>query len=169
MRLCLLAALMLPFSASAIELQNFKAGLACTDARTFGWICHETYEVLVTGQGRCNFDGKSKPCTWFGFEFDYTSLGEDETVECSANNSFAVRFGNPKQADENRQKNKRFKLPLKPGSGHFFNPQYVLLTAPEEPPYTLQQQISCSVSDKELFKFDMFITYPKMPDSKQQL
>jgi hypothetical protein len=65
MRFCLLVLAILASSSSrAVEITNFKSGLACTHTRMtkdqVAWICQPTIDVLLTDQGICVFNGGRK-------------------------------------------------------------------------------------------------------------
>lgn len=152
--------LFLVLNAYAVELSNFKSGLACTDAKTFGWICHETEKIYVTGQGACEFDGQNKPCTWHGFQFDYTGLSDEEKIECKFESTAIVTLGNPSEVTESDINSGTYTLPIKPGEGHFFNPQYVVLTFKSSPN---KESTKCYVGEKLLFEYKNEFIYPKQP------
>src|SRR5687768_5008900 len=126
----LLAPILLGISlpCAAIEVANVRSGLVCNDASRStaggGWVCHETQDILVTDQGRCTYDGKQRPCTWIGFEFDYAHAGEGTKLQCVSESSAPTRTGNPQAELAVEVTSQPFELELAGASGHFFNPMY---------------------------------------------
>lgn len=96
MRLFVSAILLIGTSApaAALEISDFRAGLACTNTSvrddTSGWICHVTEDIFVTDQGRCRYNGKDELCTWVGFEFDYRGAKPWDQLECTLEHSQPV-------------------------------------------------------------------------------
>jgi len=101
------------------RIENFRAGLNCSDHVRIGWICFETEEILVTGQDRCTYDKEEVMCTWYGFEFDYFGAGESTTIECVARSSVPVNIGNPSEVLNESVTESRYSFALEPGDGHF--------------------------------------------------
>jgi hypothetical protein len=149
--------------AGAIEIVNFKSGLACTDGETFGWVCHETDKVYVTGQGKCTYNGEARACTWHGYEFDYKGITDETVIECKLTASYPFNFGNPNEETDINTTSTTYVLPVPVGDGHFFNPQYVALVAPEKPPYVRDETTECYAGETKLFEFNKQYVYPKNP------
>ncbi|MCW8856535.1 MAG: hypothetical protein OQJ95_04175 [Kangiella sp.] len=149
-------------SVESVEITNFKAGLACTDGETFGWICHETNDIYITGQGKCVYNKQEKPCTWHGFSFDYTGVTEDTEISCNIETSVPSNLGNPKEEISKNQINSEFILEVPIGDGHFFNPQYSVLSFNDHSPIVVKRT-SCFVADKLLFEINKRHIYPSNP------
>ena len=150
-------------TASAVEIENFKSGLACTDGETFGWICHEVEKIYVTGQGKCTYNGEVKPCTWHGYEFDYKGITDDTAIECKVSSSYPINLGNPNEVTDNDIQEASYVLPVPVGDGHFFNPQYAVLAVPDGPPYVRAEKTECYSGDRKLFEYSKQYIYPKNP------
>ncbi|WP_417446796.1 hypothetical protein [Kangiella sp.] len=160
--LILIALLTLISSVKSVEITNFKAGLACTDGETFGWICHETNDIYITGQGKCVYNKQVKPCTWHGFSFDYTGMTENKEIKCTIKSSHPANLGNPKEQTSTNQVSSEFTLPLPIGDGHFFNPQYRVLSFINGDP-VITEKTSCYFSDKLIFEINNRYIHPSNP------
>jgi hypothetical protein len=145
-----------------LEIENFKSGLVCPD-RTGdvgkGWICFETEDVAVTGQGRCTYNGEEAPCTWYGFQFDYRNAGSGERISCVTTSSEPIYYGDPDNADEAAVTTKEWAFELEPGSGRYYNPQYSL-SAPQRDQTLVSDETVCSANDGIIFRYKIRTTYP---------
>ena len=150
----------LPLQSSALEIERFESGLACTDGYSFGWICHDTEEIHVTGQGRCVWDGETLPCTWYGFEFDYSGNHDDITIECNFSASEAGSSGNPAGVIEDESDSGSYSFKLEGEQGTFFNPQYMLLSTRPAEKALLRTDTTCKAGDTVLFEFGFNIHFP---------
>jgi hypothetical protein len=156
-----------PSTASALEISNFKSGLACTHTRLEGgdpqgWVCQPTQDVLVTDQGSCVYNGQEKRCTWIGFEFDYRNASKDQKLQCVARNSEPVDSGNPGKVIGKDLRSENYEIPLPAGEGHFFNPQYFVFNVrtKADPDSVLQQTFTCSASGKVMFEAKFNLRLP---------
>ena len=150
-------------SANSIEISNFKSGLFCTDLETFGWVCHETEQIYVTGQSKCIYDNGSIPCTWHGFEFDYKNHKEGDIISCKLESSRIFSLGNPEGVLSNDTTSDEYELEIPYGSGHFYNPQYVGLSVVTTSEDIEKQDTVCYSNDKEIFRYTKQFVYPKNP------
>lgn len=149
--------------AAALEIQNFKSGLVCPDPVKgigSGWICFQAEEIPITGQGKCTYDGKENPCTWYGFEFDYRDAGKSERISCVTTSSRPIHYGDPDSANENGLTTLEWTFDLKPGSGRYYNPQYSVFS-PQEEETTVSDETVCSASGAVIFRQTFRATYPK--------
>jgi len=145
---------------SALEISNFTSGLACTDGHSFGWICHDTEVIHLTGQGKCNWDGEEKPCTWYGFEFEYAGNKEVDSIECRYSSSYPSAAGNPQGVESEESSEGTFTLQLEEGEGRFYNPQYSLFAVqPEDGAIQIIETI-CYMEGATLFDYRFEIHYP---------
>lgn len=145
---------------SAVEITNFKYGLACTDGKTFGWICHETSDIYITGQGRCVYNKQEKPCTWHGFSFDYREVTEETEITCSIETSKPTNPGNPEEVLGKGLNSSEYTLPVPLGDGHFINPQYQVLSFDHG---IVSEKTICRIDDKVLFEVNRRYIYPVKP------
>ncbi|WP_375205150.1 hypothetical protein [Hyphococcus sp.] len=151
--------------AEAIEIKNFKSGLACPDASSDSatnpkHICLEVTTVHITGQGRCSYDGIKRPCTWFGFEFDYSGATANDVLSCVVATNEAVNYGTPDSADARALKSYEYELPLEDKNGHIFNPQYAILQYLSENTAIMDEKTVCSVDDQQVIQFEFRFVYP---------
>ena len=143
----------------ATEIDNFAFGLVCTDDSTFAWVCFETRDVHVTGQGRCVYDNNLYPCTWFGFEFDYSGAEPGDTIEGTSTSNRPINTGNPNETIAENTSTTEFQLTLDLIEGHFYNGQYSVLTVNAPP---LEEEITCSLKGEQLLKFSYRVLYPPL-------
>ena len=154
--------------ATAVEISNFRSGLACTNTSTredaaAGWICHVTEDVLVTDQGQCRYDGKDQLCTWIGFEFDYRGAQPGDQLECSIEQSKPTAFGNPKEELAQGATSQKFVLPLEEAEGHFYNPQYFTFTVQPHAEALLVNTGRCAFQGEVVFQYTYRLRFPTLP------
>ncbi len=171
MRTCLLVLAILASQPSqAVDITNFRSGLACTNTRLTddgtGWICQPTEDVLVTDQGTCVFNGAQEKCTWVGFEFDYSNAIEGEKLQCVSEASLPMEIGNPRERIAVDATSHDYELELGSKTGHFFNPQYFIFAARKPGNSTIVEQERCSSAGKVLFEYKFNIRYPIVPDGQ---
>lgn len=140
-------------NAMAIKVSDFKAGLACTDGRSFGWVCHKTTEIYITGQGQCISNRKSVPCTWYGFSFKYNNYKLGTKIKCKHYSSVPVSFGNPKSVSKKNVKFIKFNIELKKPSGEYYHPQYSVLAKPPKGVNVRKARTECTYKGEKLFDF----------------
>lgn len=158
-----LALFLLLFSqANALEISNFKSGLTCSDGEKPTDVCFETEDVYVTGQGNCVWNGKIKPCTWYGFSFDYKKAEPGTELVCKAIYSKNIVGGNPKEVLNNGAMSEEFKIKLNEESGHYFNPQYYLFSGYASSIFdsSVRSEISCSFKEKKVFEYTIKAHFP---------
>ena len=165
MRLVLaLITILASFPSSAVEISNFKSGLACTNTKLTkdgdGWICQQTQEVLVTDQGSCVYDRATKPCTWFGFEFDYTSDEKTTKLHCLNETSRPTSPGNPHEVLAKSVTSQSYDFDLVGTSGHFYNPMYSVFAAGSPSDSLLVEKFTCRAGDVVLFQAIFNLHYP---------
>jgi hypothetical protein len=166
MRLLFLAlALVASQPSQAVEITNFRSGLACTRTTQStvggtGWICQPTEDVLITDQGTCVYNGGKIACTWVGFEFDYHGAGKETKLKCISKTSSPTDRGNPKSILAKDATSEKFELTLPQGDGHIFNPQYFTYT-----PRTIDHALvvdrgSCKAENKIVFEYQFNVHFP---------
>jgi hypothetical protein len=151
---------------SAIEIANFKSGLACSLAKprqeADGWICHQTQDILVTDQGRCVYDGATKPCTWFGFEFDYTAHEDRTKLQCLVETSYPTSPGNPSKVLAKDVTSQSHEFELEGTKGHFFNPMYYIFAVRTPGRSTLVETMTCKAGNAVLFQAKFNLHFPEV-------
>jgi hypothetical protein len=65
-----------------VRVSDFRSGRVCLDGGTASGVCEQAIDIDVTGDARCG-TGTSKPCTWYGFEFDYANAAPSAALLCS--------------------------------------------------------------------------------------
>ena len=136
-------------SASAVEITHFRSGLACAS----GWICQPTQEILITDQSTCVFNGKETPCTWVGFEFDYTDAPKGAKLQCVSETSVPADSGNPSKLIASDSTSENFEVELPAGNGHFFNPQYFTFVTRPADKSIVVNTAHCAFEGKILFEY----------------
>ena len=153
--------------AQALEISNFRAGIACTNTSTrddtTGWICHVTEDILVTDQGQCHYNGQDKLCTWVGFEFDYHGARPGDQLDCSIEQSEPTALGNPKEELDSAAMSQEFSLPFEKIEGHFYNPQYFTFTTRPPGATLLLNTGRCSFKGKTVFEYTYRLRFPEPP------
>ena len=156
--------------ADALEISNFRSGLACTNTSIRddnpGWICHVTEDIFVTDQGTCRYNGEDMACTWAGFEFDYRGAKPGDKLECSIEQSQPTALGNPKEELSKEATTQDFVLPLEKIEGHFYNPQYFSFAARPLGKDFLLNKGHCSFAGKILFEYTYRVRFPTLPDHR---
>lgn len=156
--------LVFALNVNSADISNFKAGIACTDAKTFGWICHETVKVLVSGQGTCKYNKQEVPCTWHGFEFEYKDFNRDTVFECTSTSSEVANVGNPEEILAEDTTTNTYRLDIAEGDGFFFNPQYKVLAMPKNEPIILYEQTECFLDGVKQIEYNHEFVFPANVD-----
>jgi hypothetical protein len=144
----------------ALEISNFKSGLACTDGKTFGWICHLSKEIYVTGQSQCEWSGENKPCTWYGFEFSYKNYKLGTDINCEYKSSEPTTEGNFDGVRSEDAKSGKYSFQLEKEEGHFFNPQFTLLAVRDNDKSVIINNTICKYEDEVIFSYDINTHFP---------
>ena len=155
---------------SNVVIKNVKSGLVCThkidetgDYISDAHICFETEDIYVTGQGRCVFNGETKLCTWYGFEFDYNNkTNAPVPLTCHFSSDRDSVLGNPKgikDEDFSDTEISAYEILLKPGKGHISNPQYTLLSLAGQGKTTVTLN-KCEIEGQHVFDAKFNISLP---------
>jgi hypothetical protein len=67
-----------------IAVSGFRSGRLCREADGTSRVCEQAVDVPITGDAQCPQTGGAKPCTWYGFEFDYTNANPAVPLACAA-------------------------------------------------------------------------------------
>ena len=144
----------------AVEIENFRAGLVCEEKfetdeaeAIIRWICFETETIYITGQGDCVYDGRDEKCTWYGIEFDYKNMSEDEKIWCVSNSTSPVNLGNPRGVTDENVMSSEYEMKVEPGDGREFIAGYVVSSSRENYEGTNTELTVCSVDGHEVFRF----------------
>lgn len=127
-------------------------------------VCFETQTIQITGEGTCVYAEENKPCTWYGYSFDY-QLPEGKskvTLQCSSWMSHPGNFGNPTAELERDADKGLYELELVGSEDTFFNPQYSVLPASlREPGRVIRYKQTCSYVGTKLFEILFELHYPE--------
>lgn len=72
-------------------------------------------------------------------------------------------LGNPKEEISKNQLSSEFILQVPTGDGHFFNPQYSVLSFNDDSSIVVKERTSCFVENKLLFEINNRDIYPSNP------
>lgn len=148
--------------AAATEITNFKSGLVC-DPGERGWICTDTEDIHLTGQGRCVFNKKEYACTWYGFSFDYRDNKPGTSLVCTYKSTVPAAMGNPNEVLTEDATEGTYSLTLEGASGTLYNPQYTALWTAEDGRAVDVTTSRCSIDGKEVARFRFNIIAPTRP------
>lgn len=153
--------------AAALEVTNVKFGLVCSFAEpqqgVEGWVCHQTDDIFLTDQSRCVYDRTTMPCTWFGFEFDYTAQQERVKLQCLTETSHPKSSGNPSGVLAGDVTSSSFSLELERQKGHFFNPMYYIFAVRPRDETKVIEKITCKAGDTVIFQKKFNLHFPETP------
>ena len=168
---CLVLLLVTSCSAPADEfrIENFKSGLVCPDPTSQGKnskkhspsVCFENDTILITGQGKCIYNGDDYPCTWYGYEFDYYNAQPNQALDCVVKSNTPQSFGNPEGIEVENTKTYEFRLELDPNETHFFNPTYSIFAYWPAKKNIEKFTTECSLNSKSVFKFSKELIFPE--------
>jgi hypothetical protein len=139
------------------QISDFTFGLICSDSLDSPHVCSKTNDIVVTGNGRCVYDRKVVPCTWYGYEFDYHLPKDSITLACRWSSSDRQNIGNPDSIVAENVRDGTYELVLKGRAGHFINPQY---RAPERIAGATEVFQVCASGGKDLFAVTYRLRFP---------
>lgn len=149
------------FTANATKILDFKFGLVCPDKENkSAWICHETKEIKITGQGVCTFNKKRGPCTWYGVSFNYTEHNINEKIKCIGKSPIPFTLGNPDGKDKASSREHKYSLELKGRNGAYINPQYTTYSTKNLKNHIQKYSTECFIGNKLAYKYEYSIIYP---------
>ena len=146
-------------SIEATEIENFESGLVC-DAKGEKWLCHNTVDIYITGQGSCVYNKKDYPCTWYGFSFSYKNNKPGTKLECKYSQTHLGNSGNPNEEISKNTDSGSYEIVLDKSEGYFFNPQYTILTIAEKSNQTESIVTNCSINGELVANFSFILHIP---------
>jgi len=138
-----------------LSLTNVRFGLVCGDTPR---VCEETRTIRITGTSRCVYNRELRPCTWYGYSFDYDLLPGSHTLACRWSSSAPQSPGNPDSLIAQDVTEGTFDLQLPTLRGHFINPQYALLVPGTKANVVVEHQ-SCSYNGRQVLAIDFTLVY----------
>ena len=155
--------------AEELTITNLRVGEVCQElvvgeaqtSRKSG-ICFETNEIHINGQGLCRAAGFSDPvpCTWYGYEFDYSGARPGEIITCKLTASMPGTYLNPREVVIEDSTSFEYEHALETPSGHVYNPQYSILQAGGPRGIILDDETVCFAGDNEVLRFRKRLIYP---------
>lgn len=143
---------LMSFEVTAADISNFVSGPVCHHEDGSESICGQDEDIYVTGQSTCTYAGERKPCTWFGFQFDYENANPEIPIVCTYWRSEASDEGNYETVRHRSANTGEFRIELNKTSGHFYNPMYQLYSPPPGKDFVIVTSLSCSIEDKPVFE-----------------
>lgn len=108
-----------------------------------GDICEAT-KVPIRGRGRCMYAGEEKPCTWFGFEFDFENKDPEEPITCTWTRSVPADEGTTVEVTKRGIMSDTFDLRIGDDtSGHYRNPMYWVYRPQTAPWIVADMDLNC--------------------------
>ena len=156
--------------AEELKVANLRVGEVCHElavdnvqTNRKSSICFETEEIHVNGQGRCRAVGFSGPvpCTWYGYEFDYSGASPGDVIVCTLTSSKPSVYLNPREIVSEETTSVVYELALETPEGHLYNPQYSILHSSGPKGVVLDEETKCYAGDKQLFSFRRRLIYPE--------
>ena len=147
------------------NLSGFKFGYVCpnpggssypgqTTGVSEGDICQASRRIDIQGDQNCIFNGKSEPCTWYGYEFEYENMPEPGVINCTWRTSVPTTEGNPNEVNFENETQGDFELTVSPGSGRFYNPLYTLYFPNEGEEIVIEEYVVCRLDSEVIFEVD---------------
>lgn len=159
-------------AASAEDIKNFRSGLVCFNPDSeFGSdgqseVCFETVDIVITGQSACVFDGQTAPCTWYGFEFEFSPALAGKRLVCVSQSDRQITYGGPRGIETNDAAKYEYLITLPQKPGRFFNPQFGVFSEGREHDKVIHEETVCAVEGAELFRFKFRFLHPATHTSK---
>lgn len=142
-----------------LQITRLRVGLVCPQGRSDGGsICFETTRIPVTGQGTCVYNGERRPCTWYGFEFEYTNARPGDEISCVYTSDHTSNLGNPARVLQQNTDRYEYRLRLASQTGRHYNPQYSTFGS-RRGEHVLNHTV-CSLGARELFRFQLELQFP---------
>jgi hypothetical protein len=111
-----------PTPPTRVVISDFKHGSIC-GPNNAQYLCTQSDDIAVTGEGHCIYDKQDIACTWYGYSFDYVPLREPIALDCNLTTDVAGDFGTPEGVQSKHATSMTYKLHLD-GTGHLFHSQY---------------------------------------------
>lgn len=86
-------------------------------------VCTQSSDVEITGKGRCVYDKREIPCTWYGFSFDYAPK-EGVEIDCDMVMDRTTNMGNPQGIVAKDASSMHYQIDLRGEGGHHVQAQY---------------------------------------------
>ena len=158
-----------PAGDGAFAITNFASGPVCRDPalvderRDEGrppsdHICSGT-DVAIRGQDGCIWSGEQRPCTWYGWEFDYEHADPDVPIVCVWTRSRPADQGNWEGVQSRGLATDTVEIPLPSESGHFFSPGYDLYQAVTFPWGIVRVEYDCTYEGMPAFQASFRLIY----------
>lgn len=109
-----------------VKISGFRAGLVEFDSNQNPRIYKEGDTFPFEVNGMCVAVGKTYPCQWKGFEFDYESPYEKTTFNCVSFSDRAQDFVYPDRLVAKKSNASTWGFSVEGRSGHYIRPQYTI-------------------------------------------
>ena len=112
-----------PPPSGALTISNLRYGPLCDGP--YWQVCGQsTSDIAVDGKGSCLYDHQQRPCTWYGFSFDYTPVGSGASLDCEVVSDRKHDEGNPDGVKARGVTTSSYHIDLSGTTGHHVQAQY---------------------------------------------
>lgn len=109
---------------SGIGIHDEKAGVVHLEDGEPSYVSTEAYRIDIVGEAMCQWHQDIEyPCTWYGYQFDISSVQAETLIVCDVTNSIRTTFG-PKTDEVTGSHTARYTIKLEPGQDHLFHAAY---------------------------------------------
>ena len=131
-----------------LGISAVRSGELCTDVTGSDSICSIETAITVTGQDTCvGDDGKSYPCTRYGYRYDYDGATPGTEIRCQTTRN-----------DGFKKRQKEYSIPLDSDAGSVFQPEWIGY-GPVERRVMITEVHACSYRGELLATIEYIITY----------
>ncbi len=144
-----------------VAISNLKAGVVC-GMGSLRRVCFQTQTVYITGEGSCVYNKEMRPCTWYGYSFDYQVSKEKVLLQCSVTTSTVSNFGNPGGEQAKNTFSGQYEVELTAKDHSYFHPQYMVLPPYDaETPKVDHMKQQCSYQGQKVFEVVFDLLFPE--------
>jgi len=115
---------------------------------------------VISGEGTCVWAGEKKPCTWFGFQFDYKIAQDETAVECEWETSRTTTSGDIEEVLETNTTSGSYTIELEASKGHYIHYQYHLYKRLPAGQNLVTTTTDCSVGGTRAFNMTHHFIFP---------
>lgn len=145
-----------------LAVHDVVSGLICGRPGVDQRVCFATSTIYVTGEGRCVYDGRDVPCTWFGVSFHYDARDSTDTLTCKWTSSYPVDEGNPGSVRSAQVSTGTLQMVLLKADHYHFEPLYAVLpTDPRAIGMVVTTRYSCASAGHTMADFTFEQHYPE--------
>ena len=131
-----------------LSLSGVRSGEICAGMGVSDTVCNTGTQLTVQGQDACvGNDGKTYPCTRYGYRYDYAGASPGTEIECTST-----------RRDPYRSQDKSYTIAVDAESGSVYQPQWIPYS-PVERRMMLTEVHRCSYLGEPLASIEYIISY----------